>query len=172
MNANGTAKLKQSSQARTAAAKIFRFTHGNQIKINAIQDIQKADVDFPSYVCKNLHLDVETADVNFIFDMVDPVDGTITTKKLPAHKNILAGGSDVFRSMFYGSLKEAEDITIKDFSYDGFCEFINLFYLADAKLSKENIFEVIRALDKYDARKCLPRCDWRIGGYNKRRHGV
>lgn len=124
------------------------------------QVIKKDEFDFPNYVLQNLHLDVETADVNFIFDIVDTADGTTTTtKKLPAHKTILAGGSIVFRSMFYGELKETNDVLIKDFSYEGFCEFINLFYLSDATVSEENIFEVIRAVDKYDVRGCLPRCE-------------
>lgn len=109
---------------------------------------------FSKKLLANLRLDVETADVKFIFD----VDGT-TNKEITANKIILAGGSTVFRSMLYGALKETEDIKITDFSYDAFCEFINLFYSSSAVLSKENIFEVIRVVDKYDARDCLPNCE-------------
>lgn len=135
---------------------------------NDLQDLQPAhnqlmketESDLPNVVLKNLHLDVETADVNFVFDTADGAT-TTTKKKLPAHKNILAGGSMVFRSMFYGPLKETKgkDIAIKDFSCEGFCEFISLFYLSDATLTKENIFEVMRAIDKYDVRQCMPRCE-------------
>lgn len=113
--------------------------------------------DFIKNVLQNLHEnfrnDPETADACFVFGMGDE---TSEKKSLLAHKLILAGGSAVFRSMFYGGLKEAENVPITDFSYDGFSEFIKLFYLSDATVNKDHILEVMAAVDKYDVRGCEP----------------
>lgn len=115
--------------------------------------------DFISKLLANLRSDVETFDVKFTFDASDMSAKKSSPRVITAHKIILAGGSSVFRSMFYGALKETEDVRITDFSYDGFSEFINLFYSTDPVLSKENIFEVTRAVDKYDVCDCLPICE-------------
>jgi len=66
-----------------------------------------------------------TSDVNFVFDdqfFGEPV-------KLPAHKVILSVASDVFKTQFYGNVKEpSNEIPIVDASYEAFKVMIEYIY--------------------------------------------
>lgn len=70
--------------------------------------------------------------------------------KVCAHKAILAASSLVFDRMFYGDLKEGAEVKITDVSYEGFCEFLQFFYLAEIELTEENKWDVFKMVDKYD----------------------
>lgn len=70
-----------------------------------------------------LYHDTKTADVQFTFGS-HASDGTVT--RIPAHKNLLAAGSKVFRTMFYGDLKETGDVRVVDTSDAAFKEFLQV----------------------------------------------
>lgn len=111
------------------------------------------DSEFCKRSCMKLYLQEESADVHFVF----LTNGE--EKKLPAHKYILAIGSPVFQSMFYGHLKEEGDVKIADATVDAFAEFLQFFYLADVTLTTENAPEVMNLVNKYGAVDCFPACE-------------
>lgn len=79
--------------------------------------------------------------------------------KVSAHKAILAASSMVFDRMFFGDLNEGVEVTIEDVSFEGFCEFLQFFYMEKIQLSEENIFEVFQLVNKYDLNEYLPICE-------------
>lgn len=93
---------------------------------------------------EKLYLNVELADVQFVFDS----DGTI--QKLPANKALLALQSCEFNRMFFGDLKVEGDAYIADFEADAFKEFLQFFYLSKITLTIKNIGAVVRLADEYD----------------------
>ncbi|KAG4079203.1 hypothetical protein HA402_015859 [Bradysia odoriphaga] len=115
-------------------------------KSSVIDDL---DSQFCKRSCSKLYLDGETADVHFIFNE----NGT--EEKVPAHKYMLAIGSPVFKSMFYGDLKEEGDVSITDSSAEPFMEFLQFFYLANVKLTIENAAEVMNLVNKYGIIDCF-----------------
>lgn len=117
---------------------------------------------------QNLYLNDELADVKFLFEIkksesecervpdhtnktrrIKSFEGK-TFEEVPAHKNILAVSSAVFRAMFFGPLQEKDVVEIVDFSVNGFEEFLQLFYLTKVVLSRDSFDEVFRLADKYD----------------------
>lgn len=86
-----------------------------------------------------------TADVNFIFET--ETGGVV---KISANKACLSTSSTVFDRMFNGALKEAGDIEIVDVSPAAFKEFLQFFYEHEVKLTMDNIFDVVKLIDKYD----------------------
>lgn len=99
-----------------------------------------------------LHLDEETADVVFTFDNNGFVE------RISAHKCLLASGSEVFKKMFYGDLKEGNEIEIVDVSIEGFTAFLQYFYLDICTYDSTVIAEVMKLADKYDAQGCFELC--------------
>lgn len=104
-------------------------------------------------ITKKLYLNDKMADIFFVFATSD---GEI---RIPAHKLILAGGSDVFAAMFYGDLQENGDIKIIDASIDSFKEFLQFFYLNQLKLTFDNISDVMNLAHKYLVNGCYTVCD-------------
>lgn len=98
-----------------------------------------------------LYLDSQTADVNFIFVKKEK------SKRVPAHKNILSI-SEVFKQMFYGKMKEGDEVKIIDASPDGFKEFLRFFYFDKINLTMANIKEVVNLCNKYIGDSCLNIC--------------
>lgn len=99
-----------------------------------------------------LYLDQQTADVTFLFDSATGIQ-TVT-----AHKCILATASPVFRRMFFGELKEGNEVHIVDVSRDSFVAFIQFFYLEHVTLSGSIVGEVMKLADKYDVTGCMELC--------------
>lgn len=97
----------------------------------------------------------EFSDVAFICNQRDGAE-----KRIPVHKMILALNSPVFKSMFYGALKEQDDVCITDASAEGFSEFLQLFYTTDVKFTIDNIDEVISLIDKYDVADGFKSVEW------------
>ncbi|XP_055316918.1 BTB/POZ domain-containing protein 6-B-like [Sitodiplosis mosellana] len=91
-----------------------------------------------------MYLNEQLADVHFVFKFDDDV------QKVPAHKLILASLSPVFHAMFYGSLKEGNEVKIEDADADTFKEFLQIFYLSEVTITMENIETIVRLADKYD----------------------
>lgn len=102
---------------------------------------------------QNLYLQPEMADVNFVFTSSDN-----TIVKLPAHKIVLSATSEAFGSMFYGNLKEQNEIQIHDADVNAFREFLQFFYLPSVVLSMNNIAMVVYLVSKYIMFECLNTC--------------
>lgn len=79
--------------------------------------------------------------------------------RVPAHKAILAASSLVFDRMFYGDLKEGAEVEITDVSFEGFCEFLQFFYVDEMEITEENMSEFFRMVDKYDVQESFPDCN-------------
>lgn len=99
---------------------------------------------------EKLYLDSLTADVYFVLGSDDGL-----CKRIPAHKNLLAAASDVFKAMFYGPMKEEGDVDIEDVSAAAFEEFLQFFYVTSVKLTEEHVADVMSLGDKYDVTKCV-----------------
>lgn len=113
-------------------------------------------VDLPSNalskIGKKLYLKPEIADVHFVFE------SDSACERLSAHKTLLAGGSDVFYAMFYGTLKEMGDINIVDVSAEAFKLFLQFFYFSNVEMTIESVAEVMYLGNKYDVADCLKVC--------------
>lgn len=93
----------------------------------------------------------KTVDVHFVFEC----DG----ERIPTHKSLLAAASPVFHAMFYGQLKEQGDIKIVDISSTAFKEFLQFFYEKPAKLTMQNIVEILNYINKYEVIECMSICE-------------
>lgn len=100
-----------------------------------------------------LYLDEETSDFQFLFVIENGEE-----KRIHVHKIILAKGSDVFYSMFFGKLKEEEPVKIIDASPEAFSEFLRFFYANTITISMENVAELMYLADKYHVSECLSVC--------------
>lgn len=98
---------------------------------------------------EKLYLNADLADVNFVFNTAGE------TEYLPANKAILAIVSPVFQKMFFGAMKETNDVMIADVRAAPFKEFLQFFYLTEVSLTKENVFDVVQLAHKYDMPKCF-----------------
>lgn len=105
----------------------------------------------PSKGTESLYLNSTLADIHFTFKSND--------KRIPAHKLILAI-SPVFKTAFYGSMPEKDEVKIEDEGVDAeaFKEFLQFFYLKNVKLSMENIKSVMHFGKKYQVDECLSVC--------------
>ncbi|XP_055295381.1 BTB/POZ domain-containing protein 3-like [Sitodiplosis mosellana] len=102
---------------------------------------------------KRMYLDTKMADVHFTFESVD---GQI--QRIPAIKSVLAATSKVFNSMFYGPIKEKDDVKITDASPAAFKVFLKFFYFDEIELTADNVAEVMNLGHKYDVTECLSAC--------------
>lgn len=106
--------------------------------------------------CGKLHLNEQLADVFFVIESDDP---DIKPTRIPGNKNIMAAGSEVFQSMFYGKFKEETEIKIVDATVEGFLRFQQFFYMDSVELTMETIDEVMCLADKYMVDECLNVCE-------------
>lgn len=95
---------------------------------------------------QNLFNSKKGADVDFV--LLSKVNGAEMI--VSAHKAILAESSPVFDRMFYGDLPEGREVRVTDVSFEGFCEFLRLFYVSDVTISEDNLFDVLKLVDKYN----------------------
>lgn len=75
----------------------------------------------------------ETGDVTFI----------IESKKIRAHRCVLASISPKYKAQFYGLQPDTGDIIVTDISADEFETFLQYFYLGDVKLTMDNIESIL-----------------------------
>lgn len=85
------------------------------------------------------YLNTETADVVF----------KCGKEPVPAHKILLAGYSNAFNTMFYGTLREGNEVEIVDATPHGFREFLRYFYFSDIHIRLESIYETMYLSKKY-----------------------
>lgn len=104
-----------------------------------------------------IFLDSDSADVVFLFETSTSERDKMITR-VAAHKAILAGNSDVFYSMFFGTLKETGDIRIQDSSGVAFKEFLQYFYFIKVNLTESNVVEVLYLAEKYNVQNCINDC--------------
>ncbi|XP_055350085.1 BTB/POZ domain-containing protein 6-like [Paramacrobiotus metropolitanus] len=82
------------------------------------------------------------------------------TRTFSAHKYILSLSSDVFFTMFYGSLPERKKtIDIPDVFPEGFEVMLSYVYSDRADLTLENVWPVLNCADKYDLPLLVELCN-------------
>lgn len=91
-------------------------------------------------------------DVSFVFEEDDE------TIKIPAHKDVLAASSPIFQQMFNGPYKKRVNVKIDDVSPAAFKEFLLFFYGQQITLTMDNVFEVMRLIDRYHVSDFHPAC--------------
>ncbi|XP_076070730.1 BTB/POZ domain-containing protein 2-like isoform X2 [Mytilus galloprovincialis] len=79
-------------------------------------------------------------------------------KMIKAHKNILASRSQVFHTMFEGSLPEKGEISIPDIDEDTFSNLLLLAYDDDVLISNKNVDSMLYAGDKYMLSTVMSKC--------------
>lgn len=99
---------------------------------------------------EKLYLKPDKADVYFWFES--------SGELIPAHKILLASGSNVFEKMFYGSLKEKDEISIVDVSAEVFRKFLQFFYFNKVDVKIEETADIMYLGHKYDVDGCLEVC--------------
>lgn len=104
-------------------------------------------------ILQKLFLSEDTADVYFEFRVCGKL------KRIPAHKNILAEGSPVFKLKFYGDHANEGDIKITEVSAEAFIEFLRFFYSDRVKISARNVAELMVLANRYEVSDCLEVCD-------------
>lgn len=102
---------------------------------------------------KNVYLKEEAADVHFNFPNEQP------PARVPAHKLILANQSPVFMQMFFGPLKEGDQVKIVDSTSVVFKQFLRPFYDHELQITFENVIQIMYLVDKYNAVKCGNQCE-------------
>lgn len=113
------------------------------------------ETKFHSSLGEKLYLSEDFADFHFIFKCKSDDS---QSERVPVHKIILATLNDVFRVMFNGSWKEKVEVEIVDASVDAFKEFLQFFYLQKAKVTSENVTEVMNLGKKYGITECFNVC--------------
>lgn len=97
---------------------------------------------------ERLYLDPETADVNFVCESMSG-----QRERIPAHKALLIVASDVFKAMFSVSTMELQTYTITETSAEAFKEFLQFFYLYNAKLSYRHAITVMNLMTQYQVKE-------------------
>lgn len=97
---------------------------------------------------RQLLFDEETADIHFVVGSEKVCYG--------AHKAILSKASNVFKTMFYGSLAERQShIELPDFNPSAFRNFLRFVYLEEIEIDGENVMELLYIIQKYQVKKLL-----------------
>lgn len=118
-------------------------------------NILTQDTDLVVQSCAKLYMKPKRSDVCFVF--LDD-DGS-ENERIPAHKLILAAGSDVFDAMFYGPLHENNEVKIVDSTASAFKEFLQFFYRGKLQLTSENLPDVANLCKKYQVDDALKICE-------------
>ena len=84
------------------------------------------------------------------FAIVRDSQGRSESKKIPAHKFVLAISSPVFFGMFYGELAETNDsVEIYDCEYESLLELFRFMYSDEANLNPDNVMQLMYLAKKY-----------------------
>jgi len=97
------------------------------------------------------------SDVKFL--VRDAEGGSEGTKKIPAHKFLLAISSPVFYAMFYGDLAEKKDpIDISDCDHQNLLEMFRFIYSDEVNLNADNVMQVLYLAKKYMLPSLADKC--------------
>lgn len=111
------------------------------------------DNNFSRHISENLYLNSTMADIKFQFRTPN---GNID---VPGHKVILSCGSPIFHSMFTNHLtSRSNKIPIENVSISAFKEFLQFFYLAEVRLTPNNIYEVANLCQKFGINDLMKSC--------------
>lgn len=102
---------------------------------------------------QRMYLDEETADVHFVL-----IADNGHVERVPAHKSHLASGSNVFKTMFYGPMRQQDDITIEDATAGALREFLRFFYFSQIRLTMRNVSDLLYLGNKYGVTECFNKC--------------
>ena len=106
--------------------------------------------------CKSIFNQELLSDVKFV---VRDSQGGSESKKIPAHKFVLAISSPVFFAMFYGKLAEAKDsVEILDCEYESLLEFFRFIYTDKANLKHDNVMQLMYLAKNYMLPSLADRC--------------
>ena len=96
------------------------------------------------------------SDVKFV---VRDTQGGSKSKKIPAHKFVLAISSPVFYAMFYGGLAETKDsVEICDCNYESLLELFRFIYSDGANLTPDNVMQLMYLAKKYMLPSLADKC--------------
>lgn len=131
-----------------------RIKLGNGVdRVDALhigKDLSRPNTKLVVSINQKLYLDDKTADICFLFETNG---GGID--RIPAHKLILTTGSQVFETMFYGSIPEGNEVKISNGNSAAFKEFLQFFYLDEITMTTENIADVINFVKQYGIERCM-----------------
>ena len=106
--------------------------------------------------CKSIFNQELLSDVKFV---VRNSQGGSESKKIPAHKFVLAISSPVFYAMFYGELAEKKDsIEISDCEYESLLELILFMYSDEVNLTPDNVMQLMYLAKKYMLPSLTDKC--------------
>lgn len=117
--------------------------------------INEYDIKIFTSIGEKYYLKDDLADFYFIFE----VEENKEYERIPVHKILLAGESDVFQTMFNELWIEKTEVEIVDSSPDAFREFLQFFYFKNVKITSENIDEIYYLGVKYNVAECLRVCE-------------
>lgn len=117
--------------------------------------INEYDIKIFTSIGAKYYLKDDLADFYFIFE----VEENKEYERIPVHKILLAGESDVFQTMFNELWIEKTEVEIVDSSPDAFREFLQFFYFKNVKITSENIDEIYYLGVKYNVAECLRVCE-------------
>ena len=107
--------------------------------------------------CKFMFNNELLSDVKFV--VRDYEGGSESTKKIPAHKFLLAISSPVFYAMFYGELAEKKDsVDISDCDHNSLLELFRFVYSDEVKLNEDNVMQVLYLTKKYMLPSLADKC--------------
>ena len=106
--------------------------------------------------CKSIFNQNLLSDVKFV---VRDSEGGSESKKIPAHKFVLAISSPVFYAMFYGELAETKDsVEISDCEYESLLELFRFIYSDEANLTPDNVMQLMYLAKKYMLPSLADKC--------------
>ena len=106
--------------------------------------------------CKSIFNQEFLSDVKFVVQ--DSQSGS-ESKKIPAHKLVLAISSPVFYAMFYGELAETKDsVEISDCEYESLLELFRFIYSDEANLTPDNVMQLVYLAKKYMLPSLADKC--------------
>jgi len=106
--------------------------------------------------CKSIFNQELLSDVKFV---VRDSQGGSESKKIPAHKLVLAISSPVFFAMFYGELAETNDsVEIYDCEYESLLELFRFIYSDEANLNPDNVMQLMYLAKKYMLPSLADKC--------------
>ena len=106
--------------------------------------------------CKSIFNQELLSDVKFV--VRDSQRGS-ESKKIPAHKFVLAISSPVFYAMFCGELAETKDsVEISDCGYESLLELFRFIYSDEANLKPDNVMQLMYLAKKYMLPSLADKC--------------